>query len=70
MSQMSLLEGLLLNLRGHIQYGRREHLTNDQAYEQLKLHTGQDFGFDFEQWESWITHHPDSVHRSPRRTDA
>jgi len=33
---------------------RREFLPKDLAYEKLKAMTGQDFGDDYERWESWI----------------
>ena len=70
MSQISFLDGLLMNLRQEIQRGRREYLSQDRAYELLKQSTGQDFGYDFDQWETWIVQHPKSIRFSPRRTDA
>lgn len=61
MSQLSLLEGLLLNLKGEIEERRREYLPREDAYRSLKLHTGQDFGDDIEKWEAWIKTNPKSV---------
>ncbi len=46
-----------------------EYLSQDQAYELLKQYTGQDFGYDSEQWETWLAQHPESIRHSPRRTD-
>jgi len=58
---MTLYSGLLKNLRQEIRPGRREYLTKEQAYEQLKYHTGQDFGYDIEGWRQWILDHPRSI---------
>jgi hypothetical protein len=57
MSRIYLLEGLLLNLEQKIQAGRREYLDRSAAYERLKAITGQDFGYDSQQWRNWIKHH-------------
>lgn len=54
MSKISLLEGLLLNLKGEIDERRREFLPKSEAYRQLKSRTGQDFGYDASAWEEWI----------------
>ncbi|MES2793704.1 MAG: hypothetical protein V4719_29085 [Planctomycetota bacterium] len=61
MSKIPLLQGLLLNLKGEIQPGRREYLPQKEAYGSLKMHTGQDFGDDFEKWEQWIRENPTST---------
>lgn len=61
MSYMPLFELLIANLREELWPGRREYLTKEQAYEQLKYHTGQDFGFDIERWEQWVREHPKSI---------
>jgi hypothetical protein len=47
---------LLKNLKEEIpSYMRREYLPRDVAYEKLKRMTGQDFGDNIEQWETWIS---------------
>ena len=53
--RLTPIERLLRNFRGDIpSYMRREFLPKDLAYEKLKAMTGQDFGDDYERWESWI----------------
>lgn len=47
-------EILLKNMSGTMMRGRLEYLPKENAYEQLKRWTGQDFGFDLEGWMSWI----------------
>jgi hypothetical protein len=55
MSRITLWKGLLLNLEGKIQPPeRREYLTREQALEQLKARTGQDFGYDAAAWREWL----------------
>ena len=61
MSRLMLLKGLLLNFKGEIEKGRREYLPKNEAYQSLKLHTGQDFGDDIEKWEAWIKGNPQSI---------
>lgn len=61
MSRITLLQGLLLNLKGEIEPRRREYLSRKEAYAQLKLHTGQDFGYDVDKWEQWVRDHPTSI---------
>ncbi|GIW80238.1 MAG: hypothetical protein KatS3mg105_2045 [Gemmatales bacterium] len=65
MSRLTPLQGYLLNFKGEIEPGRREYLPKKEAYEQLKLHTGQDFGEDFDAWEQWIQKHPASIRDRP-----
>lgn len=55
MSKYTLYQGLLLNLERRISpERRRDYLTREQALEQLKRRTGQDFGFDARRWRSWL----------------
>ncbi len=70
MSRLTLLEGLLLNLKGEIEPRRREYLPKKEAYQQLKLHTGQDFGDDVDRWQQWIQNHPRSVRAKDASADA
>jgi hypothetical protein len=52
---MTLVEGLLKNLRGEVpSYMRREFLSKEAARQKLMKLTGQDFGVDAAGWESWI----------------
>jgi len=55
MMPVDYYELLLLNLRGRISEGRREYLTREEARKFLVKRTGQDFGFDVEAWERWIS---------------
>ena len=53
--RLTPIERLLKNLKEEIPpYMRREFLPKDVAYEKLKQMTGQDFGNNIEQWETWI----------------
>lgn len=64
MTRITSLQGLLLNLKGEIQPGRREYLSKKEAYKQLIFHTGQEFGEDIKGWEQWIHDHPTSIKAS------
>ena len=57
MSRLTLFRGLVMNLKGEIEKGRREYLSKEEAYEQLKRFTGQDFGCDARKWEEWLKTH-------------
>lgn len=54
MSRLLPYEGLLRNLRGEIEEGRREFLTKEQALERLRELSGEDFGDDPAAWEEWV----------------
>ncbi len=54
MSQLKPFKGLLANLRGEIEPGRREYIPKEDALRLLIAHTGQDFGFDIDAWEQWL----------------
>ncbi len=53
MSRITLLKGLLMNLNQEIQKDRREYLSREAAYERLKALTGEDFGYDVNDWNNW-----------------
>jgi len=53
-SRVLPLEGFLLNLEQKIAPGRREYLTQEEAYQRLKDVTNQDFGYDAIAWRGWI----------------
>ena len=61
MSKLTLLEGLLLNLKGEIDQRRREYLPKPEAYSSLRYHTGQDFGDNIAAWTEWLNIHPQSI---------
>jgi len=55
---MMPLEGALKNLRQEISpERRREYVSRERALELLKQWTGEDFGYDADQWEAWIKTH-------------
>ena len=54
MSRIRPIEGLLLNLDQKIAPGRREYLDREAAYQTLKAMTGQDFGYNTQQWRQWM----------------
>lgn len=54
-----------LNVKEEIEPRRREYLPKKEAYEQLKFHTGQDFGEDMNAWQQWIHDHPASIKDRP-----
>jgi hypothetical protein len=54
MSRLTPIQLLLLNLASEIGPTRREYLTGDVAYEELKKLTGQDFGYDVRRWRQWF----------------
>ena len=54
MSRITLFQGLLMNLNQSIEVNRREYLTREEAYQQLKSLSGQDFGYDVESWKKWL----------------
>ena len=58
MSRLTLFRGLIMNLRGEIEEGRREYLSKERAYEELKRLTGEDLGRDPDKWEKWLKEHP------------
>ena len=54
MSRITPFRRLLMNLRGKIRDGRLEFLSPEQALEELRASTGQDFGMDTDAWEAWL----------------
>lgn len=56
MSSLLPLVGLFKNLKQEIPITRRrEYLTRDDALEQLKRLTGKNFGFNIEEWNSYLS---------------
>jgi hypothetical protein len=47
-------ELLIANLREEIPKGTMPYMSRDEAYKELKVGTGQDFGFDGNKWKEWI----------------
>jgi hypothetical protein len=61
MSLIDPVERLLLNLEEEIDPSYIFlYVNKDSAFKQLKLLTGQDFGYDARQWRQWLetNHHP------------
>jgi hypothetical protein len=55
MSRLTLQQTFLLNLKQEIpEWDMMSYMTREEAYEALKKHTGQDFGYDIEAWERWF----------------
>lgn len=46
---------LLLNLKGKFRRTVRGYMTKAQAYEELKDLTEQDFGYDTDKWEAFLS---------------
>lgn len=58
--RLTLLQGLLKNLKGEIpEHMRREHLSKEMAHQRLIEVTGQQFAMDdIDAWTQWIKDHP------------
>jgi hypothetical protein len=57
---MSVLWGMAIdlgNLEGQFSETSLIYLPRDLAYERLKEHTGQDFGWDASLWRAWLLAH-------------
>lgn len=52
--QMFPQELALANLKGLIPEDERGYSTREEAYENLKEMSGEDFGYDLEMWELWV----------------
>lgn len=48
-------EGLILNMKQELPKNHPAYLSVDEAYQMLKQDTGQDFGYDIDAWEEWLT---------------
>ena len=70
MSRYTFLEGLVVNLKGGFSPRSRGYLPKKDAYRQLKLQTGQDFGDDVVAWEKWIRDHPHPIKAVGIKSDA
>lgn len=57
-------ELLILDMKEETNPRGRGYLPKEEAYEQLKYRTGQDFGDDVAAWEKWVNDHPFSTHGS------
>ncbi len=52
--QLFPTELALANLKGEISPDERGHCSKEEAYEELKWLSGEDFGLDIELWETWV----------------
>jgi hypothetical protein len=64
------VQGLLMNLNQEIEQGRREYLSKKQAYKRLKELTGQDLGYDVEQWRTWFKNNPNPLIRPKKSAES
>lgn len=55
MTRLTLNELLLKNLKQELPEGSTAYMTQKSAYNALKKWTGQDFGYDAQKWEDWIS---------------
>jgi len=54
MSRLTLVDGLLMNLKHEIDPGRREYVAPELAHQRLVQLTGQDLGDDVDAWKLWF----------------
>jgi hypothetical protein len=52
--RIKLSELLLLNLEEKLSEQHHIYRTKEEAYQELKHLTGQDFGYDIAAWEKWF----------------
>jgi len=52
-----LAQILLRNLKGEVPPESRTYLDREEARDELKRLTGEDFGYDPAAWEAWLTEH-------------
>lgn len=53
----SPIEVLIMNLRQELPAYSLHYLSKEEAYEELKRETGEDFGPDAEKWTKWGREH-------------
>lgn len=60
MSRLTLPQIYLMNLARRTPFTgtSRIHTSREQAYAELKVLTGQDFGYDVAKWRAWLKIHP------------
>jgi len=49
----SPFEVWMMNLSQEIPKHSLHYMTKEEAYEELKKETGQDFGYEVDKWEEW-----------------
>ena len=54
MSMLSLFEVLVLCLAQEFDARRDNYMPRELAHERLKQLTGQDFGFNVDEWRTWL----------------
>jgi hypothetical protein len=65
MSLLTPYKRLLLNLRQEVSTQSRSYMSRDEAYDELKQSTGEDFGYDPKLWEEWIRKNTDELDWKP-----
>lgn len=63
MGRATYLQKLIINLRASEEPITSRSLSKKESFEQLKYHTGQDFGDDVDAWEKWVNEHPYATHK-------
>lgn len=63
MSWLSIIERYLLNIAGTVPEDVMHYMPRELARKQLRELTGQDFGYDTEQWKVWLEDHPEILNR-------
>jgi hypothetical protein len=61
MPRMTPVELCIANLRGAFPEQAVGYQPIEEAIEELKDRTGQDFGSDVSKWESWLVENPEVV---------
>lgn len=55
MTRLMPIQLLVVNLKQGLPPGAVGYSTREEAYEELKKYTGQDFGHDIRAWRRWIS---------------
>ena len=61
MPRLTPIEMCIANLRGDFPKLAIGYQPREEALEELKRRTGQDFGLDVNKWESWLAENPEVV---------
>ena len=61
MSLADVYQLLLRGLEGTADPHTLHFISREAAYQELKLRTGQDFGYDIDKWRDFIQLHPEEI---------
>lgn len=59
MPRLTPIELDMANLRGDFPVGAIGYISKEDALNDLRTRTGQDFGTDLNKWEDWLATHPE-----------